>query len=36
MRDLDKQPYSPEEAKVAEYLVDMTGIGGGDDPVGNF
>lgn len=34
MRDLDKELYSPEEAKVAVYLVDLTGIGGGDDPVG--
>ena len=34
MRDLDEKPYSPEEAKAAKYLMELTGIGGGDDPVG--
>ena len=34
MRNLDEKPYSPEEAEVARYLADLTGIGGGDDPVG--
>ena len=34
MRNLDEKPYSPEEAKVANYLTELTGIGGGDDPVG--
>lgn len=34
MRDLDENPYSPEEAKAAKYLMELTGIGGGDDPVG--
>ena len=36
MRDWDERPYSPEEAKVAEYLVHLAGIGGGDDPVGSL
>ena len=34
MRDLDEKPYSPEETMVATYLTELTGIGGGDDPVG--
>ncbi len=34
MRDLDEKPYSPEEQRAAEYLTDLTGVGGGDDPVG--
>lgn len=34
MRDLDDNLYSPEEVKAARYLVNLTGIGGGDDPVG--
>ncbi len=34
MRDLDEHPYSEGEAQVAKYLVDLTGIGGGDDPIG--
>ena len=32
MRDLHEKPYSLEEGRVAEYLADLTGIGGGDDP----
>jgi hypothetical protein len=34
MRDLDKKPYSPDEANVSTYLTELTGIGGGNDPVG--
>lgn len=34
MRNMDETRYSPEEAKVASYLTELTGIGGGDDPVG--
>jgi hypothetical protein len=33
-RSFDEQPYSPEEARVAKYLVELTDIGGGEDPVG--
>lgn len=35
MRDLDKDPYTPDEERVAAYFCTM-GIGGGDDPVGNL
>ena len=36
MRDFEKNPYSPDEARVAKYLCERTGgsIGGGDDPIG--
>jgi hypothetical protein len=27
-------PYDAQEARVAKWIVDRTGIGGGDDPVG--
>jgi hypothetical protein len=33
-RDFDKNPYSPDEQRVAKWIVDKTGIGGGDDPIG--
>lgn len=33
MRDLEQQPYSPDEARVAKFLFDK-GVGGGDDPIG--
>lgn len=33
MRDLDKNPYSPEEERVAKWLSEK-GLGGGDDPIG--
>lgn len=26
--------YTPEQEKVAKYLNDLTGIGGGEDPIG--
>lgn len=34
-RDLDQNPYSPDEARVAEYFAER-GIGGGDDPIGSL
>lgn len=34
MRNIDEHPYSKDEDRVAEWLVDKTGIGGGDDPIG--
>lgn len=33
-RDFDARPYEPEEARVAEYLSEQFGLGGGDDPIG--
>jgi hypothetical protein len=33
MRDLEQNPYSPEEQRIAEWFMSL-GIGGGDDPVG--
>ncbi len=33
-RDFDQNPYSKDEERVAKYLVDLTGIGAGDDPIG--
>lgn len=33
-RDLETLPYHELEARVAGYLVELTGIGAGDDPVG--
>lgn len=35
MRDIDKQPYSPDEARVAKFFADR-GTGGGDDPIGSI
>lgn len=35
MRDLDKNPYSPDEQRVAKFFCDK-GIGGGDDPIGSL
>jgi hypothetical protein len=32
-RDLDQNPYSPDEQRIAEFLFER-GAGGGDDPVG--
>jgi len=34
MRDIEKNPYTKDEARVAKWLGDKTGIGGGDDPIG--
>ena len=35
-RDLDKNPYTPDEERVCEYLQKLTKnqIGCGDDPIG--
>jgi hypothetical protein len=33
MRDLDKNPYTPDEERVAKFLVDK-GVGRDDDPIG--
>lgn len=33
-RDFDANPYSPDEARVAKWIADLTGAGGGDDPIG--
>lgn len=33
MRDLDKNPYSEAEQRVAQFFFDR-GLGGGDDPIG--
>lgn len=33
MRDIEKQPYSADEQRVAQFFFDL-GTGGGDDPVG--
>ena len=32
-RDLDKQPYSPDEARVAQFFSRLS-VDGGDDPIG--
>jgi len=32
-RDFESQPYSPDEQRVASWLM-AHGIGGGDDPIG--
>lgn len=32
-RDLETNPYSPDEERVAKFLADH-GVGGGDDPIG--
>ena len=33
-RNFELNPYSPDEARVAAWLADRTGAGGGDDPIG--
>lgn len=35
-RDFEATPYSPDEMRVAEYLVEITqgNVGGGNDPIG--
>jgi hypothetical protein len=33
MRDLDTNPYTPDELRVAEFFFNA-GVGGGDDPIG--
>jgi hypothetical protein len=32
-RDIEKQPYTPDEARVAAFFCEH-GVGGGDDPIG--
>lgn len=32
-RDFEAVPYTDDEAKVAKYLAELTGIGAGDDPI---
>lgn len=34
MRDMDAQPYSSDEQRVADWIADRLHIGGGDDPIG--
>lgn len=34
MRDFDKNPYSEDEVRVALFIMELCGIGGGDDPIG--
>lgn len=36
MRDIDKNPYSYDEMRVAKFFADQAGIGGGDDPIGSL
>ena len=33
-RDFEDRPYTPDEERVAKYIVELTGIGAGDDPIG--
>lgn len=33
-RDFETYPYSKDEQRVAEWLMEHLGIGGGDDPIG--
>jgi mevalonate kinase len=33
-RDIDKEPYTESEQRVANWLAKKTGAGGGDDPIG--
>lgn len=35
MRDLNANPYSPDEERIAKFFCDK-GIGGGDDPLGSL
>jgi hypothetical protein len=35
MRDLEKQPYTADEQRVAEFFSEC-GVGGGDDPIGSI
>lgn len=36
MRDIDANPYSADERRVADFIVKMSkeNVGGGDDPIG--
>ena len=33
-RDFDKNPYSADEQRVAKWLDEKGGMGGGEDPIG--
>lgn len=33
-RDFDANPYDAQERRVAQYIVNIAGTGGGDDPIG--
>lgn len=33
-RDFKAKPYSTDELRVAKWMSDNVGIGGGDDPIG--
>lgn len=33
-RDIDANPYSKDEMRVAKWFVERCDIGGGDDPIG--
>lgn len=35
-RDFDKQPYTADEKRVADYIIEVTrgNVGAGDDPIG--
>jgi hypothetical protein len=35
MRDLEKNPYTADEQRVARFFFDK-GVGGGDDPIGSL
>lgn len=35
MRDIEAQPYTEDEARVAKFFADA-GAGGGDDPIGTL
>lgn len=35
MRDIEANPYSTDEQRVAKFFFDK-GIGGGDDPIGSL
>ena len=36
MRDFQKSPYSPDERRIVDWIVERTSgaVGGGDDPIG--
>lgn len=33
-RDFEKNPYSADERRVAAWICENLGVGGGDDPIG--
>ena len=32
-RDFEANPYTPHEQRVANFIDEITGLGGGDDPI---